>query len=60
MGNGLLIGLPMVDTRRSLVAAYELTQRGFTSVSVMKGGYFEWANSGREVVTDNGPVAVTE
>ncbi|GBF94991.1 hypothetical protein Rsub_07492 [Raphidocelis subcapitata] len=39
---------------RSLVAAYELVQRGFTSVSVMKGGFAEWSKSGRDVAVPGG------
>lgn len=34
---------------RSMVAAYELIQAGFKNVSVLKGGYSEWVNNGREV-----------
>jgi hypothetical protein len=34
---------------RSLIAAYELVQRGYSKVAVMKGGYFEWAAAGRDV-----------
>lgn len=38
---------------RSLVAAYELVQSGFTSVAILKGGYFGWEAAGREVVGAN-------
>eukprot|EP00878_Enallax_costatus_P004210 GHUV01004440.1.p1 GENE.GHUV01004440.1~~GHUV01004440.1.p1 ORF type:complete len:240 (+),score=40.67 GHUV01004440.1:160-879(+) len=34
---------------RSLVAAYDLLQEGLTNVSIMKGGFTEWVNSGREI-----------
>jgi hypothetical protein len=33
--------------RRSLVAAFDLTQEGLTNVQVMKDGYTGWFNSGR-------------
>ncbi|KAI8471167.1 MAG: Rhodanese-like protein [Monoraphidium minutum] len=35
---------------RSLIAAYELVQRGHTAVSVLKGGFFEWAAAERPIV----------
>eukprot|EP00882_Tetradesmus_deserticola_P010914 GHRQ01011538.1.p1 GENE.GHRQ01011538.1~~GHRQ01011538.1.p1 ORF type:complete len:175 (+),score=36.18 GHRQ01011538.1:199-723(+) len=35
---------------RSLIAAYDLMQEGMTnSLAVMKGGYTEWVNAGRDV-----------
>lgn len=39
------------------MAAYELVQRGFTTVAVMKDGYFGWAAAGRDVVGGEGGAA---
>ena len=39
------------------MAAYELVQRGFKTVWVMKGGFFEWEAAGREIHTPTGPLA---
>ncbi|PNH10969.1 Rhodanese-like domain-containing protein 14, chloroplastic [Tetrabaena socialis] len=36
---------------RSMIAAYELVQRGFKNVQVLKGGYFEWVANEREIET---------
>jgi hypothetical protein len=35
---------------RSLVAAHALLQRGYAGVTVLRGGFSEWASSGREVM----------
>lgn len=34
---------------RSLIAAYQLLQAGYTNIQVLKGGFKEWASSGRWV-----------
>ncbi|GAB4815869.1 hypothetical protein N2152v2_002915 [Parachlorella kessleri] len=37
---------------RSLMAAFELIQAGWSNVQVLKGGFNEWAKSGRDVESD--------
>ncbi|MEO8030794.1 MAG: rhodanese-like domain-containing protein [Gemmatimonadota bacterium] len=43
---------------RGVAMAEALRQQGYTDVSNLSGGIFRWANEGRELVNDTGPVTV--